>query len=396
MNTSERFCFEIEARQVCKAGMNVCGDVFVSRKISQEDRVVTVLADGLGSGIKAGVLATLTATFAGRCIAGHIEARKTAELIMSILPICQERKIAYSTFTIVDTGKDGTTLLVEYGNPPVIWTRADKLMVVPRQSVSLTRPDGTSDEMTFSRFTAREGDRLILFSDGVSQAGMGGDATPLGWKTENVADAVVKELVKKPGISARELAKYILQKALLLDGETARDDITCGVISFRFPRRLLVVTGPPIARERDPEVARFLNEFNGKRIVCGGTTGRLIARELGKKIMLNLDNADESIPPFSKMEGVDLVTEGTLTLAEVVRLLESPEKLAVANEHAARLVVEAMLDSDVICFLVGTRINEAHQDPNVPVELDIRRNIVRRIRSALETRFLKETTLRYV
>ena len=55
-----------------------------------------------------------------------------------------------------------------------------------------------------------------------------------------------------------------------------------------------------------------------------------------------------------------------------------------------------MLESDIVEFLVGTRINEAHQDPNVPVELDLRRNIVRRITHLLESRYLKETSVRFV
>ncbi len=396
MNPTESCFLEIESGRLCKAGQTVCGDVFASRRILQEDRIVSVLSDGLGSGIKAGVLASLTATFAGRCVAGSLEARKTAELIMSILPVCRERRIAYATFTIADVGRDGTTVLVEFGNPPALWMRGGSPLPIPRQALSLTRPDGVEDVLWFSRFEAGIDDRLVLFSDGLSQAGMGRRATPLGWGNENVAQTVAAILREQPGTSARQLVDILLQRARRYDQGAAKDDITCGVIALRRPRRLLVVTGPPMAPERDREMAGCMDEFDGRRIVCGGTTSTLIARELQRPVQLRLEDIDPDIPPPCRMEGADLVTEGTLTLAEVVRLLENPAEIPRSRPNAAREAVKLLLESDVIHFLVGTRINEAHQDPNVPVDLDIRRNIVKRIRHALENTFLKETQLRYI
>lgn len=396
MNRTETCFLEIESRRLCKAGQHVCGDVFTSRRMTLNDRIVSVLSDGLGSGIKAGVLAHLTATFAGRCIAGSMEARKTAELIMSILPVCRERKIAYATFTIADVGRDGSTVLIEFGNPPALWMRGEHRLEIPRQALRLTRPDGVEDDLWFSRFNARTGDRLAIFSDGLPQAGMGRRETPLGWGHENIVNTISSILREEPGISARQLVDRLLNRACQYDQGTPKDDMTCGVIALREPRHLLVVTGPPMAPERDREMACCMNEFEGRRIVCGGTTSSLIARELQRPIHLRLDDIDPDIPPPCRMEGADLVTEGTLTLAEVVRLLEYPDEIARSRPHAAREAVDLLLDSDVIHFLVGTRINEAHQDPNVPVDLDIRRNIVKRIRHALEQTFFKETHLRYI
>ncbi len=396
MNPTETCFLEVESGQQCKAGQNVCGDVFASRRILQEDRIVSVLSDGLGSGIKAGVLASLTATFASRCVAGSLEARKTAELIMTILPVCRERRIAYATFTIADVGRDGSTVLIEFGNPPALWIRDGSPQAIPRQAFSLTRPDGVEDVMWFSRFEARVGDRLVLFSDGLTQAGMGQRATPLGWGSENVLQTVSSMLREQPGMSARQLVDALLHRACRYDLGMAKDDMTCGVIALRKPRRLLVVTGPPMAPERDREMACCLDEFDGRRIVCGGTTSTLIARELQRPVQLRLEDIDPDIPPSCRMEGADLVTEGTLTLAEVVRLLENPAEIPRSRPNAARETVKLLLESDEIHFLVGTRINDAHQDPNVPVDLDIRRNIVKRMRHALEHAFLKETQLRYI
>jgi hypothetical protein len=105
---------------------------------------------------------------------------------------------------------------------------------------------------------------------------------------------------------------------------------------------------------------------------------------------------DPRVPPLARMEGFDLVTEGTLTLGEVLRLLEegfAPEEM---KSNAAVRLATMLLDSDIVRFAVGTRINEAHQDPNIPVELDLRRNIVKRIANLLETKHMKRAIIQYV
>ena len=77
-------------------------------------------------------------------------------------------------------------------------------------------------------------------------------------------------------------------------------------------------------------------------------------------------------------------------------MLDQAIDLDHKRPNAATRLVELLLNSDIIHFLVGTRINEAHQDPNVPVELDLRRNIIRKIASLLETRYLKESRLQFM
>lgn len=96
------------------------------------------------------------------------------------------------------------------------------------------------------------------------------------------------------------------------------------------------------------------------------------------------------------MDGIDLVTEGTVTLAKTAELLERGAAADAARKMPANDLVTLMLQSDIVEFVVGTRINEAHQDPNVPVELDLRRNIVRKIAGLLETRHLKEARIRFI
>jgi len=167
--------------------------------------------------------------------------------------------------------------------------------------------------------------------------------------------------------------------------------MTCGVIYFRRPRNLLLLTGPPYDKSRDAEYARKLAEFAGKSVICGGTTAGIIARELGREIRMDLKSLSDDIPPLSVMDGVDLVTEGILTLTRAARMLEE-QKTLPAHDPAARLA-SVLLESDVIEFVVGSRINEAHQDPKLPMDLEIRRNIVRRLAGVLEKNYLKETSI---
>jgi hypothetical protein len=187
-----------------------------------------------------------------------------------------------------------------------------------------------------------------------------------------------------------------VDEAIVHDGAAAKDDITCSVITFRRPRYLTIVTGPPFNLERDRDLADCIRTACGRKAICGGTTASIVARLLDREVEMDLDHLDPEIPPMSRMAGVDLVTEGFLTLARAAELLEKGQGWESPHANAAQQLVGLMLDSDVVEFVVGTRINEAHQDPNVPVELDLRRNVVRKILSLLETRYLKQGSIRFV
>jgi hypothetical protein len=393
---SKRGYIEVGYYNIPKTHNMIPGDVFLSRKIREEDRLVSVLSDGLGSGVKANVLASLTATMALNYTASHsMNVVRSAETIMDTLPICSVRKISYSTFTIVDIDTTGRTRIIEHGNPSFVVLRPDGEVPIQRTRERLEKWEDRV--ITHTTFKASVEDRIVFFSDGVSQAGTGDPETPFGWGEENVADFARVRVKKYPRLSASELAKNIMDKALKYDGAAAKDDITCAVIYFREPRRLLVVTGPPYAADSDHELAEAVRNFDGEKVICGGTTASIIGRELDLNVALDLDDdIDPNVPPPSSMEGIDLVTEGTLTLAEVARILESDLPIAGFRRNAARALAEMLFETDIVEFVVGTRVNEAHQDPNIPVELDLRRNIVRRIATQLDRKYLKETSVRYM
>lgn len=395
---------EVGYYQEKKHGQGAAGDVFLSKKTS-DGHLISVLSDGLGSGIKAGVLATLTATMAMQFVAEDIPIQRAARIIMKTLPVCKERRISYATFTIVDIDGMSRVRIIEYDNPPYVLIRKSvecepikTMLLVHRRGIpkkSLPEPFANA-RMYYSSFEALPGDRLIFFSDGVPQSGMGSAPFPLGWGNPAVHSYIQQEIAENPEISARELAQRIVSRALVQDGYRALDDITCGVIYFRKPRRLLVLSGPPIDSNRDRELADLFARFRGKKIVCGGTTATIIGRELGRPVRVCLKDIDPEVPPASAMEGADLVTEGIITLGKVAELLEQGPRVDRFRANAALRLVEFLLDSDHIDFVVGTKINEAHQDPSMPVELEIRRNIVKRIASLLEERYLKKTTIRFI
>ena len=234
-----------------------------------------------------------------------------------------------------------------------------------------------------------------MFSDGVTQSGLG-KSLPLGWRLEGVREFVKKEIAANPDISSRELSRAIVQKANSLDGLCSKDDITCVVVYIRRPRRTLIVTGPPFTKEADMALCEKISGFDGKKIVSGGTTAQIVSRLFNKKLVLDMKCWSKDVPPSSKMEGIDLVTEGMLTLSKVAAILEKKSNLADLPNDPAKKFVEILLDSDQVHFIVGTKINEAHQDPNIPVEIGIRRTIIGRLRKALEEIYLKETSQEYL
>jgi hypothetical protein len=358
--------------------------------------MILVLADGLGSGIKASVLSTLTATMAARFVCSAMDIRKAAAIIMETLPVCKTRQIAYSTFTIIDIDLWGQGRIIEFDNPSTFLFRGTRPLRLQRQKLDMGSRGGRRQVLRYAEFTAHPGDRLIAFSDGVSQAGVGGKRYSLGWGEPGACHFVERTLGARPDISARELSTQVALEALSIDGNAALDDITCAVTFIRRPRETMVFTGPPLKPERDRDLAGRAQSFAGRKVICGGTTARILARELGREITIHLEHLDPHVPPVSQIEGFDLVSEGTITLSRAASLLERGEELDCGKANAASRLVDILRDSDIIRFAVGTRINDAHQDPNLPQELDIRRNIVKRIRSILTEKYLKRVHVEYV
>jgi len=387
---------EVNSQQRNHHGERICGDVFLSRNVREENRIVTVLSDGMGHGVKANILATLTSTMAVNFTREHKEPDRIAEIIMNTLPVCSVRKISYATFTIADIESDGRANILEYDNPQCIILRGNQPYEPDWKDVILEKGKNAGKKLRKCSFYPTKEDRIIMLSDGVAQSGMGSNAWPLGWERDNVMQYALSLVAGEPSISAHSLAGKIVTMAYKYDSYEAKDDISCAVLYFREPRKLLVCTGPPYETAKDTDLADRVTAYNGKVILCGGTTADIVARELKRKIVDDLIFEDPNLPPESFMEGIDLVTEGILTLQKVNEILKSYNNSVKIGKGPADKIVKLIMESDEINFIVGTRINVAHQDPTLPVDLEIRRTVVKRIARILEDKWLKLVSVEYI
>ena len=393
---NKNFYIEVNSQQRNHDGERICGDVFLYRYIKEEDRVIAVLSDGMGHGVKANILATLTATMALNFTQEHKEVDRIAEIIMNTLPVCSERKISYSTFTIIDIESSGRATILEYDNPSTVVLRSNQIFDPEWKTVVLEKGKHSGKILKTCTFMPEKEDRIIFCSDGVSQSGMGSEQYPFGWERENIASYAASLVTSEASISAVMLAGKIVTMAHKNDNYKARDDISCATIYFREPRKLLLCTGPPYEKEKDKELAAKVSGYKGKVILCGGTTADIVARELERKIIDELIFEDPELPPESFLEGIDLVTEGILTLQKVNEILKTYNNSVRLTKGPADKIVRLVMESDEIHFVIGTRINIAHQDPNLPVELEIRRTVVKRIARLLEEKWLKKVSFEYI
>lgn len=392
MQENEIF-IEVECFQKNKAGNLVCGDSFMSQRLPDENRIISVLSDGLGSGIKASVLSTMTVTMAMNYTAMNESILQTALSIINTLPKDLVRKISYSTFCIFDIDCVGNTKVIEYESPAVYLFRRGHFVEIHKEKIPVQRTDLENTFLWVSEFKLEKEDRLICFSDGVSQSGMGSVNMPFGWD-EGVKDYISGLLAQFPGLSAKEMAQKIVLRAERNDNYHLLDDTSCCVVYRRTPRNLLICTGPPYDEKKDRYLAEKVRDFKGIKVLCGGTTANIISRELQLPLEVSLEITDKELPPLSYMQGIDLITEGILTLSKVERLLSHGE--GEKSHGPANELVSLLQNSDQITFIVGTRINVAHQDPNLPIELEIRRNVVKKIKYLLETKYLKDVEISYL
>ncbi len=393
---SGQFYIEVACEQRSYGDERICGDVFLSRKVKAENRTIAVLSDGMGHGVKANVLATLTATLAVNFTMEHKAVEKIAEIIMNTLPVCSEPHKNYSTFTVVDIEHEGATTLLEYDNPRSVILRDNKPYDPGWERVVLKSDKNEGKVLYSCQFQPIKEDRILFCSDGITQSGLGTEQYPLGWGRDRMEAYAMKLIVETPHLSAENLAMKMVNMAQHNDGFNSRDDTSCASIYFRIPRKLLIVTGPPYDVADDGKLGQMVREFEGRKVICGATTADIIARELQKEIEDSLTFDDPDLPPVSHMEGFDLVTEGILTLTKVTRILKEYAPSTSLGKGPADRIVKLLRQSDEIQFIIGTRINIAHQDPTLPMDLEMRRTVVNRMARLLEEKFLKEVAIRYI
>ena len=371
----------------------LCGDKVEILKT--EDSDIVILADGMGSGVKANILSTLTSKILGTMFRMGATLYDSVEYSVITLPICQVRQVAYSTFSILQIFKSGEAYLVEFDNPTCVFVRDGKLVDLP-----FTKREIEGKTIQECRFDTKLNDCFVLMSDGVIHAGVG-QLLNFGWTWQSMADYTVKSM--KTTRSASRLAA-ILSKACddLYEGQPG-DDTTVAVTRVIERKTVSLFTGPPKTKEDDERCMKEFFAQEGKKAVSGGTSANIVARYLDKPIKTSLSYNDPEVPPTAKIEGMDLVTEGVLTLNRTLNLLKTyveediDENFFIeldrdnGGSQLAKMIIEDCTD---FYMFVGRAMNEAHQNPNLPFDLSIRLHLVEQIQE-LVTRMGKTVRVRY-
>ncbi len=366
---------EIAVAQLSKAGEELCGDKV---EIARTAAATTVaISDGLGSGVKASILATLTTKIASSLLKRNIPLTEVVPTITETLPVCRERKIAYSTLQIIKILPDCMATVVEYDTPATFLLRGGQVVPFPTAAKNIG-----GKAVKEGRLLPGENDILVAVSDGVIHAGIGG-LLKLGWDWPGIAAELAANC--SPAADAAAIADHILGCCNGYYLGQPGDDSTVVVVKLRRPRRLTIFTGPPANREMDGlAVKRFLGS-EGKRVIAGGTTANIVSRVTGQPVAVDLEYQDPEIPPIATIAGLDLVTEGVLTLTAATARLGDLSKLRDSRRRdGATLLARLLVEADRIDILAGTAVNPAHQNPNFPAQINIKTQVLANLRARLD------------
>lgn len=394
MNTSGLFV-ETVCKQACYGNEAPCGDSFLQRQFPAHGHTVLVLSDGMGHGVKAHLLSTLTASIFMGMAGAPQSIEETARTVMQTLPVCSIRKISYSTFTIVDIDhRSGIVRLIEYDNPQAFVFRGGEPLEIGRKAHPYSHPQtGRTQTFHTGSFAMRRGDRIVLTTDGVTQSGLGTDRYPFGWGRDNVAAYLGELLRGDPSVSPSALAGRVLDRAVGNDADIPKDDISCVAVHIREPRKTLLCSCPPSLTSDIASLAERIRTFDGRKIICGHLLAEQIAGYWKTGLRRQLTSTDPELPPQWEIDGVDLTTEGLLTLSKVLEILENYAEMPTGRGPAYH-ICEILLSSDRIELVVGMRkSNTAAADKET---LILRRKVLGAIARTLETRFAKQTTVTYL
>lgn len=373
---------DVDYASLKKYEEELCGDKV--EVIRNDDSVIIVLADGLGSGVKANILATLTSKIIGTMLSMGSSIEEAVETIAFTLPVCKIRDLAYSTFSILQIYETGEAYLVEFDNPSVIRLKEGRFSDIEKVSREIN-----GKLIKESRFHVAPEDVIVLVSDGAIHAGVG-ECLNLGWQWENVKEYV--ERIYKKDISVKNISNIILSACDSLYAGKPGDDTTVVTIKVRNSLPVNILIGPPLDKKLDGFVVnRFMNE-EGKKVICGGTTAQIVSKVTQKDIITSFNYIDPAIPPTARIEGIDLTTEGVLTMYKALEYAEkyvSSENLIedfinLNNEDGASKLAKLLLEeSTSIHFLVGRAINSAHQNPDFPLDLGMKLKLVNDMKNCL-------------
>lgn len=375
-------CADIGYKSINHYGEQLCGD-HVDVVEQDENSSVIVLADGLGSGVKASILSTLTSKIISTMMSSGLPIEECVATIAATLPVCSVRGVAYSTFTIIHLLDNETAEIIQYDNPRVIVLRNGENFDYPSREMNIG-----GKKIYMSTIRLQENDLFIAMSDGCPHAGIGRGYN-FGWKREDIIDFLIT--LAPSGFTAKTLSTILVDECDKLYGHQPGDDTTACVVRIRRREPMNLLFGPPANRDDCDRMMSLFFSKEGKHIICGGTTSSIAAKFLRKPLNVSLDFEDSKIPPIAHIEGVDLVTEGVITINRVLEYARDYVGDNVHYEHwsfkrdgaslICRLLFEEATD---INFFVGRAINPAHQNPDLPINFNIKMNLVEELSKCLK------------
>lgn len=374
---------DVNYESINKYKEELCGDKV--EIVRSSDSVVVVLADGLGSGVKANILATLTSKIIGTIMSNGLNIDEAVNTIVSTLPVCKERGVAYSTFSIIQIFNNGEGYLVEFDNPSIMRFRKGILQEINTESRVLG-----GKTINEARFKVSPDDLFVMISDGVIHAGIG-QTLNLGWQRNNVSEYIQKTY--KRDSSSKAVTKLLAAACDSLYSHEPGDDTTVVALKAKKPVKLNLMIGPPIDSNKDGEIVnRFINR-EGKKVICGGTTSQIVSRVLEREIKTSIEYFNPSVPPTAEIDGINLTTEGVLTLRRTLELIKtciSPDSTMSdylnlnKKDGASRLAKMLLEESTSIYIFVGQAINPAHQNPEFPLNMGLKFKLVEEIEKMLK------------
>ena len=375
-------CADIGYKSINHYGEQLCGD-HVDIVEPSDDSTVIVLSDGLGSGVKASILSTLTSKIISTMVAEGLSLEECVETIAATLPVCSVRGVAYSTFTIIYLKNNQVAELIQYDNPLTIIIRDEKVWDYPKTEMNIG-----GKKIYKSVIKLQENDIFVAMSDGCPHAGIG-TAYNFGWKHEEIA--AFMEALSNVGYTAKTLSTMLIDECDRLYAQKPGDDATACVVRIRKREPMNMLFGPPFNRDDADRMMSLFFSKEGKHIICGGTTSSIAAKFLRKPLKASLNFEASDIPPIAEIEGVDLVTEGVITVNKVVEYAKDYLEENKYYEHwnfnndgaslICRLLFEEATD---INFYVGRAINPAHQNPDLPINFNIKMNLVEELSKSLK------------
>ena len=375
-------CADIGFKSINHYGEQLCGD-HVDIVEQGEGSTVIVLADGLGSGVKASILSTLTSKIISTMMAEGLPLEECVATIAATLPVCSSRGVAYSTFTIIHLIRNEIAEIIQYDNPHVILIRNEQNYDSPKTEMNIG-----GKKIYKSVVSLLENDIFVAMSDGCPHAGIG-TAFNFGWKREEIISFM--ESISGVGYTAKTLSTILVDECDKLYGNKPGDDATACVVRIRKRVPMNLLFGPPANRDDSNRMMSLFFSKEGKHIICGGTTSSIAAKYLRKPLRASLVFEQSDVPPTAELEGVDLVTEGVITVNKVVTYAKdyladnkTYEQWSFKRDGASRICQLLFEEATDINFFVGRAINPAHQNPDLPINFNIKMNLVSELSESLK------------